>query len=241
MDLEGDLEKRCLATLAPRRPKAEGAAAIALTARKAKPFDAFRALLSSGWLRARRTPGTACAEPPRSDRGESSLVKLATTVPARRARWWRILPRTGSIVVLAALSACASQPPPVAAPAQGPYLATRPEGFESTVVGAGHCVDFVKVAAGAPQTAAWRKGAQVRGNPQIPRGTAIATFEADGTYTNASGNHAAIYLYQDESGIWVYDQWQGRPVHKRLIRFEGGSGGAKGSKSNDAKRFAVIG
>ena len=107
------------------------------------------------------------------------------------------------------------------------------------MIGAGYCVDFVKAAAGAPQTAAWRKGPQVRGNPNIPWGTAIATFEADGTYTNASGNHAAIYLYQDERGIWVYDQWQGRPVHKRLIRFEGGS--ARGSKSNDGKRFAVIG
>ena len=64
--------------------------------------------------------------------------------------------------------------------------------------------------------------------------------EADGTYTNESGNHAAIYLYQDDRGIWVYDQWQGQPVHKRLIRFEGGSGAKWGSKSNDGTRFAVI-
>ena len=41
-------------------------------------------------------------------------------------------------------------------------------------------------------------------------------------------------------GIWVYDQWQGQPVHKRLIRFEGGSGAKWGSKSNDGGRFAVI-
>jgi hypothetical protein len=41
-------------------------------------------------------------------------------------------------------------------------------------------------------------------------------------------------------GIWVYDQWLGQPVHKRLIRFEGGSGGKWGSKSNDGTRFAVI-
>jgi hypothetical protein len=38
----------------------------------------------------------------------------------------------------------------------------------------------------------------------------------------------------------VYDQWLGQPVHKRLIRFEGGRGSGKGSKSNDGKRFAVI-
>jgi hypothetical protein len=124
--------------------------------------------------------------------------------------------------------------------ADAPYVAARPEAFEGRVVGAGHCVDFVKAVAGVPQTATWRKGARVRGNPHIERGTAIATFEADGTYTNQSGNHAAIYLYQDHRGIWVYDQWRGRPVHKRLIRFEGGRGSGQGSKSNDGKRYAVI-
>ena len=77
-------------------------------------------------------------------------------------------------------------------------------------------------------------------NPHIARGTAIATFEADGNYTSETGNHAAIYLYQDQRGIWVYDQWRGQPVHKRLIRFEGGSGAKWGSKSNDGRRFAVI-
>jgi hypothetical protein len=125
--------------------------------------------------------------------------------------------------------------------AEGPYVAASLEAFEGKVVGAGHCVDFVKAAAGVPRTAAWWKGAEVRGNPHIAPGTAIATFEADGTYTSESGNHAAIYLYQDHRGIWVYDQWRGRPVGKRLIRFEGGEGSARGSKSNDGKRFAVIG
>jgi hypothetical protein len=168
-------------------------------------------------------------------------VKPAVAVPCRRARLRVALTRAGSIVILAALAACASQPPPVAADGQGPYVAARPTALVGRVVGAGHCVDFVKAVAGAPPTSAWRKGPHVRGNPHIPPGTAIATFEADGTYTNASGNHAAIYLYQDARGIWVYDQWQGRPVHKRLIRFEGGSGSARGSKSNDGKRFAVIG
>jgi hypothetical protein len=101
-------------------------------------------------------------------------------------------------------------------------------------------VDFVKAAAGVPLTAAWQEGAEVRGNPHIARGTAIATFESDGSYTSESGNHAAIYLEQDDHGIWVYDQWRGQPVHKRLIRFEGGSGAKGGSKSNDGRRFAVI-
>jgi hypothetical protein len=122
----------------------------------------------------------------------------------------------------------------------GPYIAAHPEAFEGRVVDAGHCVDFVQAAAGAPLTAAWQEGAEVRGNLDIARGTAIATFQADGTYANESGNHAAIYLYQDDRGIWVYDQWRGQPVAKRLIRFEGGSGSSWGSKSNDGRRFAVI-
>ena len=85
------------------------------------------------------------------------------------------------------------------------------------------------------------EGRKVQGDPAIPRGTAIAKFEADGTYTNKSGSHAAIYLSQDETGIRVYNQWRGQPVHKRLIRFEGGAGSKQGRKSNDGKRFAVIG
>jgi hypothetical protein len=93
---------------------------------------------------------------------------------------------------------------------------------------------------GAPRTAEWEEGAEVRGNPHIPRGTPIATFEPDGSYTSKSGNHAAIYLDQDDHGIWVYDQWHGQPAHKRLIRFECGSGSKWGSKSNDSRRLAVI-
>jgi hypothetical protein len=155
-------------------------------------------------------------------------------------RWRAVLLRVGSIAALAIVSACASPTPDAVPRGNGPYIAARPEAFEGRVVGAGHCVDFVKTVAGLPPTAAWREGAAVRGHPSIPRGTAIATFEADGGYTSETGNHAAIYLSQDARGIWVYDQWQGQPVHKRLIRFEGGSGAKRGSKSNDAKRFAVI-
>ena len=152
----------------------------------------------------------------------------------------RGLPQICGLLFLFLVSACASPEPDDVSRANGPYVAVGPEAFEGEVVGAGHCVDFVKAAAGAPRTAAWQEGAEVRGNPDIARGTAIATFEADGSYTSESGNHAAIYLYQDERGLWVYDQWQGQPVHKRLIRFEGGRGGKWGSKSNDGTRFAVI-
>jgi hypothetical protein len=150
------------------------------------------------------------------------------------------LARVGGIAVLAFGSACATPEPVPVPPADGPYIAARPAAFEGHVIGAGHCVDFVQAAAGAPLSDAWREGAEVYGNPHIAPGTAIATFESDGSYTSESGNHAAIYLYQDERGLWVYDQWRGQPVHKRLIRFEGGSGSKWGSKSNDGTRFAVI-
>ena len=167
-------------------------------------------------------------------------MKSVALVLTRKTRSQTVLSRAGSIVVLALGSACASPTPDAGPRADGPYVAARPEAFEGRVVGAGYCVDFVKAAAGVPRTAAWREGTKIHGNPHIARGTAIATFESDGSYTSETGNHAAIYLYQDDRGIWVYDQWRGQSVHKRLIRFEGGSGAKRGSKSNDGKRFAVI-
>lgn len=167
-------------------------------------------------------------------------MEHAAAVSIRSTRWRTAVSHVGSIVLVAVGSACASHTPDARPPADGPYIAARPEAFEGRVIGAGYCVDFVKVAAGVPRTAAWQEGAEVRGNPHIAPGTAIATFESDGSYTSKSGNHAAIYLSQDEDGIWVYDQWQGQPVHKRMIRFDGGSGAKRGSKSNNGRRFAVI-
>jgi hypothetical protein len=166
-------------------------------------------------------------------------VRRAAAVSTRSTRWRTAVSQAGSIVALVVTSACASSDR-ATGPTNGPYIAARPEAFEGRVIGAGYCVDFVTAAAGVPRTAAWREGAEVRGNPHVAPGTAIATFGSDGSYTSQSGNHAAIYLYQDDHGIWVYDQWRGQPVRKRLIRFEGGSGSKVGSKSNDGKRFAVI-
>ena len=151
------------------------------------------------------------------------------------------LSRAGSVILLLVVGVACTSPEPAAMPRPaGPYVAASPASFEGRIVGAGQCVDFVKAVAGVPRTVAWRAGVEVRGNPRIAPGTAIATFERDGSYTSRSGNHAAIYLDQDERGIWVYDQWLGQPVHRRLIRFEGGSGGKWGVKSNDGTAFAVI-
>ncbi len=60
-----------------------------------------------------------------------------------------------------------------------------------------------------PPTAAWRRGALVKGNTSITPGTVIATFDGDGRYGNHTDgrSHAAIYLGQDSTGIKVLDQW----------------------------------
>jgi len=120
------------------------------------------------------------------------------------------------------------------------YVSDSPQAFLGRVVDNGYCVKFVQAAAAAPRTAEWRPGAWVRGNKSIRPGTVIATFETNGTYTPQTGNHAAIYVSQDETGIRVYDQWRGQPVHERVIRFEGGRGAGSGSKSNDGKLFRVV-
>lgn len=79
-----------------------------------------------------------------------------------------------------------------------PYRCLSPEAYDGKVVGTGQCVAFVQRCAGAPVTAGWRKGTAVKGNMNISRGTAIATFDASGRYPNRStGNHAAIYISQD--------------------------------------------
>jgi len=103
------------------------------------------------------------------------------------------------------------------------------------------CVEFVQQATGAPMTTDWRKGIRVSdAKPgEIPRGTAIATFDANDRYpTDALGRHAAIYLAHDEHRILVLDQWNAQgQVLQRPIWFKR----PKGTKrSNDADTFYVI-
>lgn len=119
-----------------------------------------------------------------------------------------------------------------------PYNCPSPESYEGKKVGSGQCAEFVQKSAGAKMTASWRKGAKVKGNTNISKGTAIATFDSAGRYPNHStGNHAAIYISQDASGLWVYDQWVGKgAVSKRYIRFKG----TAGMSSNDGDDYFVI-
>lgn len=115
------------------------------------------------------------------------------------------------------------------------FIAQNPEEYKDQVVDDGQCVAFVKEASGAPQTSLWKEGEKVRGS-DIPTGTAIATF-INGEYpSHPHGNHAAIYVNQNDAGILVWDQWVGHPVSQRTIRFNGGAG----SPSNDGDTFSVI-
>ncbi len=94
-----------------------------------------------------------------------------------------------------------------------PYRSSRPEVFVGVSVGTGQCVALVERAAHTPTTHHWHRGRRVKGDVDIPPGTAIATFDPGGSYGNHTDgrSHAAIYLGQDASGIQVIDQWINHP------------------------------
>lgn len=112
-------------------------------------------------------------------------------------------------------------------------------------VGSGQCVALVQVEAGAPVTSTWVAGDAVRGQTMLAKGTAIATFE-NGRYPNhPHGNHAALYIGQDATGITVMDQWAGdknKPtISSRHIAFKGkDKNGNYVDPSNNADAFSVI-
>jgi len=103
----------------------------------------------------------------------------------------------------------------------------------------GQCVSLIKKFTHAPPTSQWKEGARVRGNLALRAGTAIATF-INGRYPSfATGNHAAFYVGQDASGIWVIDQSTTRQtIEKRKIRFKGNMGGNE--RVNDGDAYSVI-
>jgi hypothetical protein len=113
------------------------------------------------------------------------------------------------------------------------------QNYLGKAIGSGQCVAFVEMAAKTPNTAAWKRGRIVAGDTTIPEGTAIATFDPQGTYGNhADGrSHGAIYVSQVAGqGLAVYDQWLSQPVHLRTIHFRDGAGLAV----NDGNQFYVI-
>ena len=117
------------------------------------------------------------------------------------------------------------------------YLAKTPGAYVGRAVGSGHCVDFIKAAAGCPATSHWRRGHKVKGSDSRP-GTAIATFSRSGLYENRTdgSSHAAILVAEQGGGLVVWDQWKGHPVSQRTIRYKGGQGTA----NNDGDAYHVI-
>lgn len=115
------------------------------------------------------------------------------------------------------------------------FVFSNPESYEGQVVGNGQCVAFVRNGSGVPASSNWTEGVKVK-HANLAPGTVIATF-IDGAYpNNTTGNHAAVYVSQDDHGVTVWDQWSGQPVHKRVIQFRGG----QGSRSNDGDAFSVV-
>src|SRR4051812_40765713 len=117
------------------------------------------------------------------------------------------------------------------------WIAQVPSSFAGQSVGNEQCVAFVQAASGAPNTSRWGRGVLVKGSP-ILKGTAIATFDRDGTYGNHldGSSHAAILHEELPEGLLVWDQWLHHPVAPRLIHFRGGAG----APVNDGDEFYVI-
>lgn len=111
------------------------------------------------------------------------------------------------------------------------------------LVGTHSCASLVQYYTRVGKAENWREGDRVRGHKTIKRGTAIATF-VDGRYPNkSSGNHAALYVSQDDNGIWVIDQWEGKtaPFTKRRLGFMGKNGdGTYKDPSNNGDAFSII-
>lgn len=118
------------------------------------------------------------------------------------------------------------------------FRASEPAAYAGQVIGNGHCVAYVHLTAGTPHTSRWRRGEWVRGAETVREGTVIATFGPDGEYTNRTdgSSHAAVLVLRQDNGLQVWDQWVGRPVDLRVIRYKNGTGPA----CDDGDRFFVV-
>lgn len=106
-------------------------------------------------------------------------------------------------------------------------------------VGSHECVALVQHYAAAPVTSRWIQGSKVRDSADIKEGTAIATFVKGQYLSRRSGNHAAFYVGQDKSGIWVIEQYRSIRhglIAKRFIPFKNG----ESSASDDGDAYSVI-
>lgn len=121
------------------------------------------------------------------------------------------------------------------------YIAQDPERFLGRQVGNGSCVLYTQRVSKIGLTKTWKRGRKVRGG-NVPRHTIIATFISNGRGGWVYGNrrdgssHAAVFIREQPEGLLVWDQWVGRPVAQRVIRYRGGIGTA----NNDGDRYWVV-
>jgi len=116
-------------------------------------------------------------------------------------------------------------------------IANDPHKGMGRVIDNGHCMRHVQELHGVPHSSRLRQGDGI--DADTPRGTIIATFSEEGRYENSTdgASHIAVFLRRNADGsINVIDQWQGQPVHERVIRDKEGEGTA----NNDASRFYVV-
>jgi hypothetical protein len=116
------------------------------------------------------------------------------------------------------------------------HIAVNPERYAGRVVGNGSCALFVQRVSGVGLTRGWRQGRRVR-NGNVPSNTIIATF-VGGRYANRRDGsaHVAVLISEQPSGLRVWDQWRGQPVHQRTIAFRGG----QGRPVNDGDAYHVV-
>lgn len=147
-----------------------------------------------------RQPGVICQElnPAMPAIDEGTLARTATATP-------------GTLVT------------PAASPAK------EPEGFVDPnyakiegSVGNGFCVPLVQSSTKVGNTGIWRAGTPMTSKPQIPAGTVIATFNAEGIYeSKARGNHVAFFVeYKTQDGvdgIVIYDQYREWPDKEQKV------------------------
>jgi len=108
-------------------------------------------------------------------------------------------------------------------------------------VGDGECVALVEHCAKLGRSKTWKEGALVRGNLALREGTAIATFVGGRYPDTPHGDHAALYLSQDATGIWVVDQYRSsNGIRKRHLRFKGRTANGFRDPSNNGDAFSVI-
>ena len=107
------------------------------------------------------------------------------------------------------------------------------------------CVGLVKRYSHAGPTTGWKAGSNVMSlaaSGRLAKGTAIATFSANGRYQSARhGNHACFFISFQPNGILVLEQHvppNFGTIQTRTIRSRGAD--SKVSPSDNANAFSVI-